>query len=181
MFYNKIDERDLASRIRKTIMKRIWKIVILLLLGVYVVVSVMANIPEYTSRILVFEVWTDERIRTYELNETITIHLTLFNPTIAIVDLDFGSSHTHDYIILDKDNNELYRWSENFFFAAMEEKIRIIPLSWHTRTFKHSAGAYQLQPGKYTIRGVIVGYHGWNSYPSRDARFKDTTIRIIET
>jgi len=165
----------LASRIRRILTKRIWKIVILLLLGVYVVISVVAAIPEFTPRFLTFEVRTDKG--TYRLNETISVHLTLFNPTLAPAKLRFGSSHKHDFIILDENDNELYRWSDPFLFTCMEEDLYIGPLRWHTRTLTLHSFRYQLQPGNYTIRGVIVGYLGWD----RNDRFKDTTIRIVET
>ena len=173
----------MASRIKKVLTKRIWKIPIFLLLavlfGAYVIGSVIASIPQFTHHFLTFEVRTDKG--TYRLNETISVHLTLFNPTLAPVKLRFGSSHTHDFIILDEDNNELYRWSRSKRFLFMETEIRITPLSWHTRTLTHYSFEYQLQPGKYIIRGVIVGYHGWDSPFNRNDRFKDTTIRIIET
>jgi len=173
----------LSNRIRKVLTKRIWRVPVFLLLvvvfGAYVIVSVIAAIPEFTPRFLTFEVRTDKR--TYRLNETISVHLTLFNPTLAPVKLRFGSSHKHDFIILDEDNNELYRWSDSFMFTCMEEELHIGPLSWHKRTLTHYSFRYQLQPANYTIRGVIVGYHNWDSYPGREARFKDTTIRIIKT
>ena len=168
----------MASRIKKVLTKRIWKIPIFLLLavlfGAYVIGSVIASIPQFTHHFLTFEVRTDKG--TYRLNETISVHLTLFNPTLAPVKLRFGSSHTHDFIILDEDNNELYRWSDSFLFTLMVEDLHIGPLSWHTRTLTHYSFRYQIQPGKYTIRGVIVGYLGWD----RNDRFKDTTIEIIE-
>jgi len=173
----------LSSRIKKILTKRIWKIPIFLLLavvfGAYVIVSVIAAIPEFTPRFLTFEVRTDKG--TYALSEAISVHLTLFNPTLAPVKLQFGSAHTHDFIILDENDNELYRWSDSMVFLLIETEIHIAPLSRHTRTLTRYSFRYQLQPGNYTIRGIIVGYHGWGSYPGRDARFKDTTIRIVET
>jgi len=173
----------LASRIKKVLTKRIWRIPIFLLLvvvfGAYVIVSVIAAIPHFTHHFLTFEVRTDKR--TYTLNETISVHLTLFNPTLAPVKLHFGTSYRHDFIILDEDNNELYKWSDSMGFLWIDTEIHIAPLSRHTRTLTHYSFRYQLQPGNYTIRGVIVGYHGWGNPFNRNDRFKDTTIRIVET
>lgn len=168
----------MISRTRKILTKRIWKIPVFLLLvvvfGAYIIVSVMVNIPEFTPHILIFDVWTDKE--TYELNETIEIHLLLINPTLSVVDLIFRNSYTHDYIILNQNNNELYQMSNDFRFFQAITHIRIGPLSSHKRTYKHLPKFYLLQLGKYTIRGVIVGYG------LRETRFaKETTIEVLET
>jgi hypothetical protein len=153
-------------------MKKIWRIPIFLLLiiifGVSVIAGVIISIPESTVQNLKFEVWTDKE--TYEVNETITIHMKIINPTLSELSLHFSSSYQFDYIILDQNNTRLYRWSDDRFFLQVLTEIRIGPFSSHKRTFNHAPKHYSLQPGMYTIRGLVVGYFA-----------KNTTIEVSET
>jgi len=162
----------MVSRIREVMVKRVWRIplfvLLIIILGVSIVAGVIVNIPKSTVQNLRFEVWTDKK--TYGINETITIHLKIVNPTFSQVCLHFNSGHQFDYMIFDQTNNQLYRWSQGHPFPQMLTKICVRPLSNVERTFSHSSKKYLLQPGIFTIRGVVVGYF-----------FKDTTIEVLET
>jgi hypothetical protein len=162
----------MASRIKEVMMKKIWRIPIFLLLiiifGVSIIAGVMTSIPESTVQNLKFEVWTDKE--TYGVNETITIHLKIINPTLSTVSLHFNSGYQLDYIILDQNNTQLYKWSNDKDFIAALTEIHIGPFSSHKRTFNHASEHHSLQLGMYTIRGLVVGYFA-----------KDTTIEILET
>ena len=162
----------MVSRIREVMMKKIWRIplfvLLIIILGVSIVAGVIVNVPKSTVQDLRFEVWTDKK--TYGINETITIHLKIVNPTFSQVCLNFNSAYQVDYIIFDQANNQLYRWSDDKGFIAVLTKICVRPLSNVERTFSHAPKYYLLQPGMYTIRGVVVGYF-----------FKDTTIEVLET
>jgi len=157
----------MVSRIREVMMKKIWRIplflLLIIILGVSIVAGVIANIPKSTVQNLRFEVWTNKK--TYGINETITIHLKIVNPTFSQICLHFSSAYQFDYIIFDQANNQLYRWSDDKGFIAVLTKICVRPLSNVERTFNHAPKYYLLQPGIYTIRGVVVGYF-----------LKDTTI-----
>jgi len=162
----------MTSRIKEVMMKKIWRIPIFLLLivifGVTIVAGVMTSIPESTAQDLRFEVWTDKE--TYGVNETITIHLKIINPTLSKVSLHFSSAYQLDYIILDQNNTQLYEWSNDKAFILELTEIRIGPLSSYKRTFNHAPKYHSLQPGMYTIRGLVVGHFA-----------KDTTIEVLET
>jgi len=162
----------MVSRIREVMMKKIWRIplfvLLIIILGVSIVAGVIAFAPKSTVQDLRFEVWTDKN--TYGINETITIHLKIVNPTFSQVCLHFSSGCQFDYIIFDQANNQLYRWAADKEYIAMETKICVGPLSSHKRTFNHAPKYYLLQPGIYTIRGVVVGYF-----------LKDTRIEVLET
>jgi len=162
----------MVSRIREVMMKRIWRIplfvLLIIILGVSIVAGVIAFVPKSTVQDLRFEVWTDKN--TYGINETITIHLKIVNPTFFQVCLHFNSAYQVDYIIFDQANNQLYEWSDGKGFIAVLTGICVGPLSNHERTFNHAPEYYLLQPGIYTIRGVVVGYF-----------LEDTTIEVLET
>jgi len=162
----------MTSRIKEVMMKKIWRIPIFLLLivifGVSIVAGVMTSIPQSTVQDLRFEVWTDKE--TYGVNETITIHLKIINPTFSQVCLNFNSAYQFDYIIFDQANNRLYRWSDDKSFIAVLTKICVRPLSNVERTFSHAPKYYLLQSGMYIIRGLVAGYFA-----------KDTTIEVLET
>jgi hypothetical protein len=162
----------MTSRINEVMMKKIWRIPIFLLLivifGVSIIVGAIISIPESTVQNLRFEVWTDKE--TYEVNETITIHLKIINPTLSEVSLHFNSGYQLDYIILDQNNTQLYKWSNDKMFLQILTGIRIDPFSSHKRTFNHAPKHHSLQLGMYTIRGLVVGYFA-----------KDTTIEVLET
>jgi hypothetical protein len=162
----------MVSRIREVMMKRIWRIplfvLLIIILGVSIVAGVIAIVPKSTVQDLRFEVWTDKN--TYGINETIIIHLKIVNPTFSQVCLNFSSAYQFDYIIFDQANNQLYRWASDKEFLAVLTKICVGPLSSHKRTVSHAPKYYLLQPGIYTIRGVVDGYF-----------LKDTTIEVLET
>ncbi len=162
----------MVSRIREVMMKKVWRIplfvLLIVLLGVSIVAGVIVNIPKSTVENLRFEVWTNKK--TYGINETITIHLKISNPTFSQVCLNFTSGYQFDYIIFDEDNNQLYRWAAGKEFIQALTKICVHPLSNVERTFNHVTEYYLLQPGMYTIRGVVVGYF-----------LEDTTIEVLET
>ena len=162
----------MASRIREVMMKKIWRVpiffLLIIILGVSIVAGVMANIPKPTAQDLIFKVWTDKK--TYGVNETITIHLKIINPTFSRICLHFSSGYQFDYIILDQTNNQLYKWSRDKVFIQALTEICVGALSSHERTFNHTPKYYPLQPGMYTIRGVVVGYF-----------VNDTTIEVSET
>ena len=70
--------------------------------------NVEANHEEYNnSSILIVEVSTDKTV--YKINETITIHINVTNPTDFSITLHFSSSHQFDYEIRDRSNNLIYR------------------------------------------------------------------------
>jgi hypothetical protein len=162
----------MTSRIKEVMMKKIWRIPIFLLLilifGVSIIAGVIISIPESTVQNLKFEVWTDKE--TYGINETITIHLKIINPTLSEVSLHFNSGCQLDYIILDQNNTQLYRWANDKDVIQVLTEIRIGPFSSHKRTFNHAPKDHSLQLGMYTIRGLVVGYFA-----------KDTTIEVLET
>ena len=162
----------MTSRIKEVMMKKIWRIPIFLLLivifGVSIIAGAMISIPESTVHNLKFEVCTDKE--TYGVNETITIHLKIINPTLSTISLHFNSGYQLDYIILDQNDTQLYRWSNDKMFLQVFTGIRIDPFSSHKRTFNHAPESHSLQPGMYTIRGLVVDYFA-----------KDTTIQVLET
>ena len=162
----------MVSRFREVMMRKVWRsplfVWLIFILGVSIVAGVIVNIPKSTVENLRFEVWTDKT--PFGINETITIHLKIFNPKFSQVCLHFNSAYQFDYIIFDQANNRLYRWSDDKGFIQMLTKICVRPLSNVERTFSHVPEYYLLQPGMYTIRGVVVGYF-----------LKDTTIEVLET
>jgi len=83
----------MVSRIREVMVKKVWRIplfvLLVIILGISIVAGVIANIPKSTVEDLRFEVWTDKK--TYGINETITIHLKIVNPTFSQVCLNFSS------------------------------------------------------------------------------------------
>jgi hypothetical protein len=162
----------MTGRIKEVMMKKNWRIPIFLLLiiifGVSIIAGVIISIPESTVQNLKFEVWTDKE--TYGVNETITIHLKIINPTLSTVSLHFNSAYQLDYVILDQNDTQLYRWSNDKGFIQVLTEIRIDPFSSHKRTFNHAPESHSLQLGMYTIRGLVVGYFA-----------KNTTIQVLET
>ncbi len=148
-------------------MKRVWKITVFLLLiivaGASIVAGVVTIFPKSTVQDLRVEVWTDKK--TYGVNENITIHLKIVNPTLSQIILHFNSAFQFDYIIFDQANNQLYQWSSNKRFAQMLTEIRVSPLNSYEKTFDYTSyhPLYPLQPETYTIRGVVVGYFSENT------------------
>ena len=159
----------MVGKIREVMMKKVWRIplfvLLIIILGVSIVAGVIANIPKSTVQNLRFEVWTDKK--TYGINETITIHLKIANPTLSQVCLNFNSAYQVDYIIFDQANNQLYRWSDHKDFIPVLTKICVRPFSSIRRDFNHAPKHYLLEPGMYTVRGLVAGYFA-----------KDTTIEV---
>jgi len=90
----------------------------------------------------------------YQSGEIITIKLKVFNYSAETIDFHFNSSQRYDFIIEDKEGNEVWRWSEGRMFAQMlGEKILgpNNPEAIYTVEYKG-----KLSLGYYKVTGILV-------------------------
>ncbi|HBQ28774.1 MAG TPA: hypothetical protein DD719_05150 [Desulfotomaculum sp.] len=128
----------------------------------------------YTTRIVdgLLYILTTEKAR-FLRREPILFTLTKLNITSAPVTLNYRSSQRFDFVVL-KDNQEIWRWSEDQFFAQVMERISIRPgeaqifsALWDQR----DNSGQLVAPGSYIVRG-------YNLAEELRRRFIPTTIRI---
>ena len=90
----------------------------------------------------------------YSVDESIIMTLKIFNYTEEDVVFHFNNSQRYDFIIEDKEGNEVWRWSEGRMFAQMlGEEILGLNNSEVTYTAEYRN---KLSPDYYKITGVFI-------------------------
>jgi len=90
----------------------------------------------------------------YSINEPIKMTLKIFNYNEENVVFHFNNAQRYDFIIEDKEGNEIWRWSEDRMFAMVlgEEVLGPDnPEIIYTAEYKD-----KLSPGYYKITGILV-------------------------
>lgn len=130
---------------------------LVLLFSILMFVSnVEANHEENSDSTLIVEVFTDKTV--YKINETITIHINVMNPTDSLMILGFSSSYQFDYEVRDTYNNLVYRWSDDKVFLMVLTSITISAGDSYVGSFTHAPQDCSLELGNYAITGIVVGY-----------------------
>ena len=90
----------------------------------------------------------------YSVGESIKITLKIFNYTQEDVVFHFNNSQRYDFIIEDKEGNEVWRWSEDRMFAMMLGEETLGPTNIEIiYSVKYKD---KLSPGYYKITGFFV-------------------------
>lgn len=90
----------------------------------------------------------------YQSGEIITIKLKVFNYSAETIDFHFNSSQRYDFIIENKEGNEVWRWSQDMMFAmVLGEEILGLSNPEVIYTEEHKG---KLRPGYYKITGIFV-------------------------
>ncbi|MDZ4816620.1 MAG: BsuPI-related putative proteinase inhibitor [Verrucomicrobiota bacterium] len=100
------------------------------------------------------------------------VYLTVFNKSKYVRTFNFNNAQKYDFLILDKNGKELYRWSsEQAFSEALvstivnpKEKIQ------YTEKLPLTFGDTKLGSGEYTVVGLVKGY----------SDFKQSTVLKIQ-
>lgn len=86
------------------------------------------------------------------IGEEVELELAVVNNTKRSVELKFGSGLTHDFVILDESDREVWRWSEGRLFTSAMQ-IRLVrsgkSASYHTQW--HPEGT----SGKYVAVAML--------------------------
>ena len=90
----------------------------------------------------------------YAVGEAIMITLKFFNYTEEDIIFHFNTSQRYDFIIEDKEGNEIWRWSEGRMFAQMLGEEILGPRNPEVIYKAEYKG--KLIPGYYKIIGVLV-------------------------
>lgn len=134
--------------------KFIWVIivaVVFLSLGFYLVAYGNKS-PEETSINYGISLSTDKM--SYSIGESINMTLKVFNYTEEDVVFHFNTSQRYDFIIEDKEGNEVWHWSKDRMFSMMigEEVLGLDnPEIIYTAEYKG-----KLNPGYYKVTGILV-------------------------
>ncbi len=96
---------------------------------------------------------------TYAQGETVKITLILCNDTAAVQEYEFPTGQQFD-VFVERGANEVWRWSEGQFFMQAFTTVTLQPgeckmfeVEWN----QLDSTGQQVQPGVYTVRGVIKG------------------------
>jgi hypothetical protein len=93
----------------------------------------------------------------YGPGESITASITLTNATDRERDLSFATAQRYDLVLLDRDDLELFRWSDERSFAQVLGRVELAPgerVEW-TETFPAPS-----RPGHYLLLGRVTTQAG---------------------
>ena len=90
----------------------------------------------------------------YSVGEPIVMTLKIFNYTEEDVVFHFNTSQRYDFVIENKEGNEIWRWSQDMMFAmVLGEEI----LSPHNPEIIYTAEYKgKLSSGYYKVTGILV-------------------------
>jgi len=102
----------------------------------------------------------------FRLGENIDVSLTLTNNRYENVTFGFSSSYQYDFIIYDKNFEEVCAWSDNKVFAQALTSITLEPgksrtwiWNWDQTVYDRHTGDYSpINPGPYYLQGSLVGH-----------------------
>ena len=90
----------------------------------------------------------------YTMGEPITMTLKIFNYTEEDIVFHFNNSQRYDFIVEDKEGNEVWRWSEGRMFAQMLGEEILGPTNIEIiYSVKYKD---KLNPGYYKVTGYFV-------------------------
>jgi len=90
----------------------------------------------------------------YYVGETIMVTLKIFNYTQEDIAFYFNTSQRYDFIIEDKEGEEIWRWSKDKMFAMVLGEEALGP---HNPEVNYSAECKsKLSPGYYKVTGILV-------------------------
>jgi hypothetical protein len=90
----------------------------------------------------------------YTIGKPIKMTLKIFNYTEEGITFHFNTSQRYDFVIEDKEGNEIWRWSEGRMFAQMLGEEILEPTNTeiiYTAEYKD-----RLSPGYYKVTGIFV-------------------------
>jgi hypothetical protein len=90
----------------------------------------------------------------YSVGEPIIITLKIFNYTEEDIAFQFNTSQRYDFIIEDKEGEEIWRWSKDKMFAMVLGEETLGPTNTeitYTAEYKD-----KLSPGYYKVTGILV-------------------------
>ena len=90
----------------------------------------------------------------YSVGEPIIMTLKIFNYNEEDITFHFNTSQRHDFIIEDKEGNEVWRWSKDRMFAMVLGEETLGPLNPEVIYTVEYKG--KLSPGYYKITGIFV-------------------------
>lgn len=96
---------------------------------------------------------TNDKMK-YSVGEPIKMTLKIFNYTQEEISFQFTTSQRYDFIIEDKEGEEIWRWSKDKMFAMVlgEETLGLdSPEIIYTAEYKG-----ELDPGYYKVTGIFV-------------------------
>jgi len=90
----------------------------------------------------------------YSVGEPIVMTLKVFNYTEEEMIFHFNTSQRYDFIIEDKEGEEIWRWSKDKMFAMVLGEEALGP---HNPEVNYSAECKsKLSPGYYKVTGILV-------------------------
>ena len=92
----------------------------------------------------------------YEIGEPILIFLTITNPTLLILSLEFDNCNRVDYEI--RQNNQTLYQEQGQICPCWYTSMYILPLMTETLAINHTSFRYFLEGGKYQLNVTLVGY-----------------------
>ena len=90
----------------------------------------------------------------YSVAEPIIITLKIFNYTEEEITFHFNTGQRYDFVIEDKEGNEIWRWSKDRMFAMMLGEEVLGPTNPEVIYTAEYKG--KLSPGYYKITGIFV-------------------------
>jgi hypothetical protein len=90
----------------------------------------------------------------YSVGEPIKMTLKIFNYTEEDIAFQFNTSQRYDFIIEDKEGEEIWRWSKDKMFAMVLGEETLGPTNTeitYTAEYKD-----KLSPGYYKVTGILV-------------------------
>ena len=90
----------------------------------------------------------------YSVGESIIMTLKIFNYTEEDVVFHFNNSQRYDFIVEDKEGNEVWRWSKDMMFAMVLGEETLGPLNPEVICTEEYKGKLSL--GYYKITGIFV-------------------------
>ena len=90
----------------------------------------------------------------YTVGEPVIMTLKIFNYTEEDIVFHFNTSQRYDFIIEDKEGNEVWRWSKDRMFAMVLGEENLGPLN--PEVIYAAKYKDRLSPGYYKITGIFV-------------------------
>jgi hypothetical protein len=92
----------------------------------------------------------------YSIGEDLILELSLQNTQTTPITIAFPSSQRFDFVVLNHEGNEVYRWSRDKAFLTVISKVMLSPsesideqLSWRVQG---------VSPGEYTVTGETAEF-----------------------
>ena len=118
----------------------------------------------------------------FDRSELIDMTLTVRNRLNSTVEVDFDTTRTSDFIVVEENTNDVvWKWSDDQGpFADIETPLEFAPGQIQTFTVtwnQQGDSGNQVRAGTYEARGVLV-YDDFDSNPLRSNQMGSTLVRF---